>query len=96
MVTIPLKVSDELAQRLMPLQDRLPDIIEHGLRDLEAETGVQSATASKAAVLEALQATGIVTVPDPAARLKKRTRHTPLQAGGQPASEMIVEERGAQ
>ncbi len=70
MVTIPLKVSDELAQRLMPLQDRLPDIIERGLRDLEAETGAQSATASKAAVLEALQATGIVTVPDPKALLQ--------------------------
>ncbi len=40
MVTIPLKVSDELARRLMPLQDQLPDIIERSLRDLEAETHI--------------------------------------------------------
>ena len=96
MVTIPLKVSDELARRLMPLQDQLPDIIERGLRDLEAETHVQQDAASKSAVLAALQSTGLVTIPDPTIRLKKRTRLTPIQSGGQPASELIIEERRIQ
>lgn len=94
MVTIPLQVSEDLARRLLPVQDRLPDIIERGLRDLETEANtLQRAPASRSAILAALQSTGLVTVPDPAARLKLRTRHTPLQAGGPPASEFIVEDR---
>ena len=32
MVTIPLQLSEELAERVRPLQDRLPEIIELGLR----------------------------------------------------------------
>ena len=34
MITIPLQLSDELAQQVLPLQDRLPEIIELGLRQL--------------------------------------------------------------
>jgi len=72
----------------------LPDIIERGLRDLETEANtLQRAAVSRSAVLAALQSTGLVTVPDPAARLTPRTRHTPLQAGGPLASELIVEDR---
>ena len=37
MVTISLEISDELARRLTLLQDRLPEIIELGLRHLEVE-----------------------------------------------------------
>ena len=36
MVTIPLHLSNELAQRVMPIQDRLPEIIELGLRQFAA------------------------------------------------------------
>jgi hypothetical protein len=32
MITIPLQLPDKLAQRVLPLQDRLPEIIELGLR----------------------------------------------------------------
>ena len=94
MVTIPLQVSEDLARRLLPMQDRLPDIIECGLRDLETEVNTPPrASVSRSTVLAALQSTGLVTVPDPAARSKLRLRHTPLQAGGPPASEFIVEDR---
>lgn len=91
MVTIPLKVSDELAQRpQVPWRDQLPRIIERGLRDLETEA---QPPVSKSAILAALQSTGLVTIPDPAARTRARIRHTPLEAGGPPASELIIAER---
>ena len=98
MITIPLKVSDELAGRLLPLQDRLPEIIELGLRQLKAPADSKAKTAlpaSKERVLTALASTGLVTLPEPAARLQPRDRHTPIQAGGRPASELIIEARGS-
>jgi hypothetical protein len=93
MVTIPLNVSEDLARRLLPVQDRLPDIIERGLRDLEAEGETSPSEASRPDILAALQSTGLVTVPDRAARSKPRVRHTPLSAGGPPASDLILAER---
>jgi hypothetical protein len=83
---------------LLPLQNRLPEIIELGLRQLEAQTDVDAetaASASKDRVLAALDSTGVVTLPEPAARLQPRTRHTPIQADGQPVSEIIIEGRGS-
>jgi hypothetical protein len=98
MVTIPITVSDELAGRLRPFQDRLPEIIELGLHHIQAQTNAHDAETdslvSKARVLAALHSTGIVTLPDIAAHLQPRTRHTPIQADGQPASEIIIQARG--
>ena len=34
MITIPVQLSNELARRVIPLQDRLPEIIELGLRQI--------------------------------------------------------------
>lgn len=96
MTTITLKVSDELAERLAAYQDRLPEIIESGLREVEAGTRQETEVEHvqlKLQVLEALQSTGIVTLPDKPAGLSTRIRHTPIQAGGKPASEIIIENR---
>jgi hypothetical protein len=94
MITIPVQLSNELAQRVIPLQDRLPEIIELGLRHIketkQAETGSSQSTQL---VLDALVSTGIVTLPQAAAQRKPRARHTPIVAGGQPASELIIAER---
>ncbi|MBW4441722.1 MAG: hypothetical protein KME10_10895 [Plectolyngbya sp. WJT66-NPBG17] len=49
---IKIEVSDELAMRLNPLQDQLPQIIELGLREWNAET--QSGFSGLAEVLEFL------------------------------------------
>ncbi len=98
MITIPLKVSNELAGRLLPLQDRLPEIIELGLRQIQSQadaSAVANLAASKAQVLAALAATGIVTLPQSAAHQSTRVRHTPIQSDGQPASEIIIDARGA-
>ena len=94
MITIPVKLPDELARRLMPIQDRLPDIIERGLREIEAEAqGSLPPTARKAQILKALQSTGIVSMPE-LSSAAKATRHSPITVGGQPASEIIIEQRG--
>jgi hypothetical protein len=99
MVTIPLKVSDELAVRLIPLQDRLADIIEMGLRQMEVKASVETETEQstlKPRVLAALLSTGLVSLPRLDARPRSRLRHTPILAGGQPASEIIIEQRHGQ
>jgi hypothetical protein len=94
MVTIPLQLSNELARQVMPLQDRLPEIIELGLRQLAAVRKAEIAyPPAKRQALDALASTGIVTLPTPAAQRKARTRRAPIKAGGPPASEMIVAER---
>lgn len=94
MVTIPLQLSNELARQIIPLQDRLPEIIELGLRQLMM---VRKPDAdypqAKQQALDALASTGIVTLPTPVARRKTRARLTPIKAGGPPASEMIIAER---
>lgn len=52
MSPITLEISDELAQRLRPVVDRLPRILELGLRELNATT--QSGFVGAAEVLELL------------------------------------------
>jgi hypothetical protein len=48
MITIPLQLPDELAQQVLPLQDRLPEIIELGLRQLLGKTERKPATGQPA------------------------------------------------
>jgi hypothetical protein len=102
--TIQIQVSSELARRLRPYQRELPRILEWGLRhverEAEAETRAESvpeAMALQERVVVALCRAGAVG-PNPeemAQYLAQREnqRWTPIQAGGKPASQMIVEER---
>jgi hypothetical protein len=91
MITIPVQLSNELARRVIPLQDRLPEIIELGLRQIEAGTSPEAEARQQ--VLDALASTGIVTLPQAPAGQEPRARHTPIVAGGRPASELIIAER---
>jgi hypothetical protein len=94
MITIPVQLSNELARRVIPLQDRLPEIIELGLRQIKLDKQAEASySRSKQQVLDAMAATGIVTLPQAAAQRHPRARHTPIVAGGQPASELIIAER---
>jgi hypothetical protein len=94
MITIPVQLSNELARRVMPLQDRLPEIIELGLRQIELDEKPEvSYPQAKQQVLDAMASTGIVTLPRPVARREPRVRRTPIKAGGPPASELIIAER---
>ena len=103
METIQIQVSSELAQRLRPYQSELPRILEWGLCHVEGETEAKRAESTPEAmalqkrVVAALRQAG-ASVHDPeevAQYLAEREnqRWTPIQAGGKPASEMIIEER---
>ena len=94
MITIPVQLSEELAERVRPLQDRLPEIIELGLRQWRK----QSALTPRQRVEQLWEAQGLVepAVPSNDQRQKtRRKRPTPIPVGGQPASEIIIEQRGA-
>lgn len=93
MITIAVELSDELAKKVLPWQDRLPEVIELGLRQLGVGSGSLSDDGGpdvKQKTLEALGSTGIVTLPK---AKTKRARRAPIYAGGPPASEMIIAER---
>jgi len=94
MITIPVQLSDDLARRVAPLQDRLPEIIELGLRQIETDQQAERGySRAKQQVLDAMASTGIVTLPRAAAQREPRARRTPIVAGGRPASETIIAER---
>jgi hypothetical protein len=104
METVQIQVSSELARRLRPYQRDLPRILEWGLRHVERETEAETraestseAMALQKRVVAALRRAGAVG-PDPAEveqylAQPENQRWTPIQAGGKPASEMIIEER---
>jgi hypothetical protein len=95
MVTISLKVPDELARRLAPLQDRLPEIIELGLRQWQDSEPTSLTPREQAEQIWAT--TGLIVPLDPVITqhyLVGQTRRTPIQAGGKPASQIIIEQRG--
>lgn len=101
---IQIPVSSELARRLRPYQRELPRILEWGLRRVERETEAETRAESMSEAMElqkrvvaALRRAGAVG-PDPeeiAQYLAQREnqRWSPIQAGGKPASQMIIDER---
>lgn len=58
---------------------------------VDEEEGMTAEPELKLRVLAALAATGLVTLPK--ATMTVRARHTPIEAEGQPASEILIEER---
>lgn len=94
MITIPVQLSEELAARVWPLQDRLPEIIELGLRQWRK----QPALTPRQRVEQLWEAQDLVEPVVPSSdqrQTTRRKRQTPILAGGQPASEIIIEQRGA-
>ena len=94
MITIPVQLSEELAARVRPVQDRLPEIIELGLRQWRK----QPVLTPRQRVEQLWEAQGLVepAAPSSAPRQKnRRKRQAPIPTGGQPASEIIIEQRGA-
>lgn len=93
MITIPLKLPDQLAKRVLPLQDRLPEIIELGLRYWQKQTPAtpreqvellwESAGLSEPASLSDEDTT------------ETRSLRASIRAGDKPASAIIIEQRGA-
>jgi hypothetical protein len=94
MITIPLQLPEDLAKEVLPLQDRLPEIIALGLRQWRK----RPALTPRQQVEKLWDAAGLVTpidLPLPGAETAAPHRHPAVRAGGRPASEIIIEERGA-
>lgn len=91
-----MQVPSELAQRLRPYYNQLPQILEWGLRHLERE---KTETELQKQVVVALRQAGAAGPgPETIAQYlaEQETSHwTPIQAGGKPASEIIIEERAS-
>jgi hypothetical protein len=92
MDTISLQVSGELAGRLLPLKDRLPEILELGLRYLPEQAPLTPRQQAE----KLWEAAGLLVARDPGtagSTAPIHKRRTPIQAGGKPASEIIIQHR---
>lgn len=90
MEAIQVQVPAELAQRLRGRYDDLPEILEWGLRHVEAQD--QGLQKQIEAALRQAGATG----PEPEIMeqyIEEQKDWAPIPSSGKPASEMIVEER---
>jgi hypothetical protein len=96
MVTIPVRVSEELAERLAPVQEHLNQIIELGLQHWQGlpETDLMP----RQRIEQLLRDTGLIVTLDPAIARRYTSvsdqRQPPLHAGGKSASQIIMEQRG--
>lgn len=95
MNTISLQVSDELAGKLLPLSDRLPEIIELGLQHWQEQASLTPRQQAE----KLWEATGLLIARESGLTRPTTSAHkrrAPIQAGGKPASEIIIEQRGGQ
>jgi hypothetical protein len=96
MVTISVRVSEELAERLAPVQDHLEQIIELGLQHWQGlpETDLTP----RPHIEKLLRATGLIVPLNPAIACLytsvSHQRQPAVHAGGKPASQIIIEQRG--
>ncbi len=94
MITILVELPEDLAKRVQAVQDHLPELIELGLRQWRK----QPILTPRQRVEQLWEAEGLVEpiVPSAVSRQKARCkRQAPIPAGGQPASELIIQQRGA-
>jgi hypothetical protein len=92
MVEVKVPVPDALAKELEQVRDRLPEILELGLRQLE----VQEQPVSRQALRRILAEEGLLAEPKPGSPEDAdlaADRLSPLEIEGRPVSELIVEER---
>jgi hypothetical protein len=90
MTMIQVNVPDELAQRLMRYQARWIEVLEAGLRVIEPP---QTEAEALQAVLQKLAQAGVLRLP--LVETKPHHAPPPVPITGQPASEILIEQRGA-
>jgi hypothetical protein len=91
---IELQVSEELAQRLAPYQNQLPELLEAGLRVWQDEEHATNEATLQERIRRVLAASGRVRLPKADLGMKPYTRHTPVPITGKPVSEIVIEQRG--
>ena len=94
MHTIQLELEEELAARLIPYRDKLPEMLELGLEALQ-EREARERQEQRKRVLAVLRASPHVHVPPPPNGDAPYVRLSPVQVTGEPVSEIVVAERGA-
>jgi len=93
MYTMQLELQDELAEKLAPYHDQLPELLELGLQQwLERQR--QERLVLREDLLKVLAASDKVTLPRPFAGEKPYERSTPVPITGKPVSEIVIEQRG--
>jgi hypothetical protein len=95
METIQVQVPSDLAQRLQPYYDQIPQILEWGLQHIKQQQAGLESQQQAITILRQLGATG----PDSNAIANYLAASavagwSPLEAGGRPASELIIKARG--
>jgi hypothetical protein len=93
MHTIQLELEEDLAARLIPYRDKLPEMLELGLQALQ-EQEAESRKRARNRMLEVLSASPGIRVPEPPNGHGLYVRHTPVQAAGEPASQIVIAQRG--
>lgn len=92
MSTIKIEIPDTLAQKLIPHQDHLVELLELGLQKwLEGKE--PDITTQREKVLQSLATIGKISLPKPYIDKEPYVAHTPVQSTGTPASEIIIEQR---
>ena len=94
MHTIQLELEEELAAKLVPYRDKLPEMLELGLEALQ-EREARERQEERKRVLAVLGAAPQVSLPRPPNGDAPYTRRSPVQITGQPVSEIVIAERGA-
>lgn len=93
MVEITLQLPDQLARQVLPVQDQLPEIIELGLRQWRKRN--LAPVSPRERVEQIWEAKGLIEPANASDSIHPVQRRTPIRAGGQTASEIIIEQRGA-
>ena len=93
MYTIQIKIPNELAEKLAPYRERLPELLELGLR-VWLERKQHERVTVQEELFQVLAASGKVAMPQPYTGEKPYVRHTPVSITGKPVSELVVEQRG--
>ena len=93
MHTIQLELEEDLAAKLAPYRDHLPEMLELGLQALR-EREAHNRKQVRARVLEVLSASPQVQVPRQPNGQESYTRLTPVKVKGQSVSEIVIAQRG--
>lgn len=94
MHTIQLELEEELAAKLIPYRDKLPEMLELGLEALQ-ELETRERQEKRKRVLAVLGAAPQVNLPEPPNGDAPYIRLSPVEITGQPVSEIVIAERGA-
>ena len=93
MSTIQIEIPDALAKKLAPHHARLVELLELGLQKwMEHEE--QDFLLYREKTLQNLAASGKISLPKPYTQTEPYVTHSPVDATGEPTSEVIIEQRG--